>query len=160
MKDVFLFLDNLEIPYQVHHHPAVFTVEEADALHQNIDAAHTKNLFLRNKNKSQYYLVVVASHKRVDLKRLQNRLQESRLSFGSPDKMKAMLGLTPGSVSPFGLINDQHTSLKIVIDEELLAAEKVGFHPNINTATVVLATQDFLKCLNELGYQPLRISLP
>lgn len=93
------------------------------------------------------YLVVVQAEKRVDLKGLAKKLEESKLSFGSPERMMHYLGLTPGSVSPFGLINDEEHLVHAIIDTDLLAQERVGFHPNVNTATLVLSSEDFKKYL-------------
>lgn len=151
MKSVADVLHSLNIPFESYDHPAVFTVAEADAIDRKIPAGHSKNLFLHNKKKDTYYLVVVPSTKRVDLKGLAAKLGESRLSFASPERMQQYLGLTPGSVSPFGLINDKDHLVHAVIDEELLQSEKVGFHPNINTGTYVVTREDFKKYLAWTG---------
>ena len=103
---VYDVLAELQIPFERHEHPPVFTVEEANQHWAGIDAAHCKNLFLRNKKGTIHYLVILEHRKQADLKRLVDRLGDDRLSFASPERLMTHLGLTPGSVSPFGLIND------------------------------------------------------
>lgn len=155
MKTIYEVLDELEIHYEKHEHPAVFTVDEAAQYERNIHAAKTKNLFLRNKKGDAHYLVIAESTRKVDLKALAEKLGESKLSFASPDRMMKHLGLTPGSVSPFGLINDGDKSVRVIVDKNLFDHEKVGFHPNINTATLVIGTKDFRKFLDWTGNQTL-----
>jgi Ala-tRNA(Pro) deacylase len=147
MLDVFHILSDLNIPYATHEHQAVFTVEDASCIDEWFDAAASKNLFLWNKKNGNYYLVVTKANKRVDLKKLQETLQESKLSFAKAEQLNAYLGITPGSVSPFGLINDANKIVHAIIDTDLMQAEKQAFHPNKNTATIVLTTEDFKKYL-------------
>jgi Ala-tRNA(Pro) deacylase len=144
-------LAELAIPFQRYEHPPVFTVEEAEVHWAAIDASHCKNLFLRNKKGNTHYLVVAGVHKTVDLRALTLALDEDRLSFGSPERLKTQLGLAPGSVSPFGLINDHRHAVRVVLDADLESAARVGFHPNINTATIVLAWSDFRRFLAACG---------
>lgn len=151
MADIYEVLKKLNIPYEKHEHPAVFTVEEAAKYDRGFAAGASKNLFLRNKKGDIHYLVVIPAMKKVDLKALQVTLHESKLSFASPERMMTYLGLTPGSVSPFGIINDKEKAVRVIIDSELLANEKLGFHPNINTATLVVKTEDFKKFLQWTG---------
>jgi Ala-tRNA(Pro) deacylase len=151
MKDIYTVLDNLQIKYEKHEHPAVFTVEEADKYNIKLDSGSTKNLFLRNKKGDKHFLVVIQSSKKADLKKLQAFLELDKLSFASPERMMKYLGLTPGSVSPFGLINDINKEVTAVIDQCLLKEKKVGFHPNINTATLIISSEDFKKFLDSTG---------
>lgn len=148
---VYDVLAELQIPFERHEHPPVFTVEEANRHWAGIDAAHCKNLFLRNKKGTTHYLVVLAHHKDADLKRLVDRLGDDRLSFASPERLMTHLGLSPGSVSPFGLINDRAHRVGMVIDADLQAAERIAFHPNVNTATIVVAWADFQRFLAWCG---------
>jgi Ala-tRNA(Pro) deacylase len=134
-----------------HEHPPVYTVEEAELHWENITGAHCKNLFLRNKKGKNHYLVIAKSEKRVDLKALTSRLGEDRLSFASPERMMRYLGLEPGAVSPFGLINDGENAVVVVIDMDLREASHVNFHPNVNTATVGITYVDFEKFLTHCG---------
>lgn len=149
--DVYRVLDELRIPCARHEHPPVFTVEEAQEHWSSIAATHCKNLFLRNKKGVTHYLVIAESSKRVDIATLTARLGEDRLSFGSPDRLATHLGLSPGSVSPFGLIHPNARHVRVVVDADLRPSEKVAFHPNVNTATIVLAWSDFERFLEHCG---------
>ena len=154
-QKVYEILRELDISYTKHEHPPVYTVEEAEQHWENITGAHCKNLFLRNKKGKNHYLVIAKSEKRVDLKALTSRLGEDRLSFASPERMMRYLGLEPGAVSPFGLINDRENAVVVVIDQDLKEASHVNFHPNINTATVGITFADFEKFLTHCG-NPIR----
>lgn len=148
---VYQALEDLQIRWTRYEHPAVFTVEEAERHWAPIPATHCKNLFLRNKKATAHYLAIVESSKRVDIGALTARLNEDRLSFASPERLATYLGLTPGSVSPFGLIHPGAKDVRVVIDADLRRAESVAFHPNINTATIVLAWTDFERFLERRG---------
>ena len=150
-QKVYETLKELGIPFEVAHHPPVFTVEEAEKHWENIRGTHCKNLFVRNKKGNRHYLVIVESSKRADLKDLNRQLGEDRLSFASPERMKRYLGLEPGAVSPFGLIYDRDKEVRVVLDKDLKATEWVSFHPNVNTATLTLSAGDFLKYLQWCG---------
>ncbi|MFA6254943.1 MAG: prolyl-tRNA synthetase associated domain-containing protein [Patescibacteria group bacterium] len=153
MKDIYLILDQLNIKYHKYNHPAVFTVEESESLHLDIPGAHSKNLFLRNKKKTAYYLVTVLADKRVNLNQLTKELGEDKLSFASPEDLKKYLGLTPGSVSVFGLINNEEKNITVIVDQDFFGSEEIGFHPNDNTATLVIKTEDLKKFLDFCGNQ-------
>jgi Ala-tRNA(Pro) deacylase len=148
---VYDVLDKLGISYSRHEHPPVFTVEQAEKHWQGIPGAHCKNLFLRNKKGNRHYLVIAETSKPVDLRRLNGQLNEDRLSFGSPERLMRLLGLEPGSVSPFGLINDDGKEVRVVIDRDLKTHGQVNFHPNINTATLGISFSDFEKFLAWAG---------
>lgn len=152
-ENIYQVLDSLGIGYRIVEHPAAFTVEQADGIYGHLKGMHSKNLFLRNKKGRQHYLVCVESHKEVDLKALRVLVGESSLSFASPERLLDCLGLTPGSVSPFGLINDSEHKVLVILDEDLLRAETVNFHPNINTATVSLSSRDFQRFLDHCGHE-------
>ena len=151
MKSIYDILADLNIVYEKHEHPAVFTVKEAEQYDSGIDAGKSKNLFLRNKKGNVHYLLIAESNKKVDLKKLSSLLNEGRLSLASPERLDEYLGLTPGSVSPFGLINDSSKSVRVLIDKCLLSHDKLAFHPNVNTATLVIKTNDFRKFLDWTG---------
>ncbi len=144
-------LDGLGIVYVRHEHPPVFTVEDADKYWTTLRGTHCKNLFLRNKKGNRHYLVVAPTHRAVDLRRLNAVLQEDRLSFGSPERLMKCLGLEPGSVSPFGLVNDAAKEVRVIVDEELRSSAFLGFHPNTNTATLDVSFPDFEKFLASRG---------
>jgi Ala-tRNA(Pro) deacylase len=140
-------LDGLGIPYVRHEHPPVATVEEAEKHWGGLTGAHCKNLFLRNYKGNRHYLVIAPVSRGIDLKRLNAALGEDRLSFASPERLRRWLGLEPGSVSPFGLVNDETRHVRVVCDEALRASAALGFHPNVNTATLEISLADFEKFL-------------
>jgi Ala-tRNA(Pro) deacylase len=140
-------LDALGIRCERHDHPPVFTAEDA-AQHWNaIPGTQCKNLFLRNKKGDHHYLAILEISRRVDLKEVVKRVGDDRLSFGSPERLMAELSLTPGSVSPFGLLNDPDGSVHVLIDAGLKGADRLIFHPNINTASVVISFSDLERFL-------------
>lgn len=144
-------LHALGIAFTRHEHPPVATVEEAERHWTGIDATHCKNLFLRNQKGTTHYLVVLPHSKRADLKAVAGQIGDGKLSFASPARLMTHLGLTPGSVSPFGLINDREHTVRVVLDRDLQSAERVSFHPNINTATLVVSRTDFERFLESCG---------
>lgn len=151
-RRVYQTLDRLGIRYDRFDHPPVATVEEAVLHWTGIDATHCKNLFLRNKKGDRHYLVVLEHRKAADLRALASRLGDDRLSFASPERLEAHLGLTPGSVSPFGLVNDPTHKVRVVIDASLKASSHVAFHPNVNTTTLRIAREDFERFLQAMGH--------
>jgi Ala-tRNA(Pro) deacylase len=144
-------LQALGIAYESYDHPPVATAEAAKAHWTAIEAMHCKNLFLRNQKGTRHYLVVLEYSKRADLKRVAEQIGDGKLSFASPERLTTHLGLTPGSVSPFGLINDADHSVRVVLDRDLTSAARVSFHPNINTATLVISRADFMRFLETCG---------
>ena len=150
-KKVYEVLKSLDIQFEVHQHPPVYTVEEAEEHWGDVKGTHCKNLFVRNKKGNRHYLVILESSKRADLKELNRQLGEDRLSFASPERMIRFLGLEPGAVSPFGLINDSGKEVQVVVDKDLRTADWVSFHPNVNTATLTLSFEDFERYLEWCG---------
>ena len=144
-------LAELGIAYARHEHPPVATVDEAEQHWAGIDATHCKNLFLRNQKGNRHYLVIIQHSKRADLRAVADQIGDGKLSFASPDRLMTHLGLTPGSVSPFGLINDREHVVRVVLDRDLRSAERLSFHPNINTATLTVAAADFARFLAACG---------
>ena len=140
-------LDGLGIPYVRHEHPPVATVEEAEKHWGGLEGTHCKNLFLRNYKGNRHYLVIAPVTRGIDLKRLNACLGEDRLSFASPERLRRWLGLEPGSVSPFGLINDENRHVRVVCDEALRTSAALGFHPNVNTATLEISLAAFERFL-------------
>lgn len=149
-------LGSLGVPFVRHEHLPVFTVEDAAKHWTGLRGTHCKNLFLRNKKGNRHYLVIAPTSKAIDLRSLNRALEEDRLSFGSPERLMRCLGLEPGSVSPFGLINNEAKDVRVVVDEDLRTSLWLGFHPNINTATLDISFADFEKflafCGNEVRY--------
>ena len=141
-------LTSLGIAYERFEHPPVPTVEEAEKHWAGIEAAHCKNLFLRNQKGNRHYLVIIAFRKRADLRAVANQIGDGKLSFASPERLMTYLGVTPGSVSPAGLINDREHHVRVYLDGELKTAARVSFHPNVNTATLTVSSSDFQRFLN------------
>jgi Ala-tRNA(Pro) deacylase len=131
------------LAYTKRDHPPAATVEEAVGYWQGIPGAHCKNLFLRNKKGNHHYLVIAEHRRPIDLKALAKILPDDRLSFASDERLARCLGVSPGAVSPFGLINDEARAVVVIVDEGLCEAEFVSFHPNVNTSTVTLAWSAF-----------------
>lgn len=150
-KSIYQILEELGIQYTEHQHPPVFTSAEADQHWAHIPGIKTKNLFLRNRKGDEHFLVIVPADKRVDLKALAKTLGEVQLSFASPERLQKYLGVTPGSVTPFALINDTDKRIQVVVDQVVADADRQGFHPLVNTATLSLSTLDFFKFLEWTG---------
>jgi len=144
-------LRDLGIAFERHEHPPVATVEQAAEHWAGIDAAHCKNLFLRNQKGDRHYLLILEHSKKADLRAVANQIGDGKLSFGSPERLLKHLGLTPGAVSPFGLIHDSTHSVRVVVDRDLQGAARLSFHPNINTATLVVSKDDFVRFLAACG---------
>jgi len=144
-------LGELGIAFERYEHPPAATVEEAERHWVGIDATHCKNLFLRNQKGTRHYLVIVIAAKKADLRAVAEQIGDGKLSFASPARLMTHLGLTPGSVSPFGLIHDRDHAVRVVLDRDLKAASRVSFHPNINTVTLTISLADFQKFLDAAG---------
>ena len=153
-RKFFARLDELGIASVTVEHEPVFTVEQSRALRETIPGAHTKNLFLADKD-GRVALEDAKENSHVDLKRVASRLGFGRLSFGKPELLGRMLGVTPGSVTPFALINDREARLRVVVGESLLAFAEVNCHPLENTATTRLAAGDLLRFIRACGHEPL-----
>lgn len=151
-KKLYDYLQQLQIRYEKIEHEAFFTCEASASFYQQSPGAHCKTLFIQNRKKTHYYLAVVMSDKRVDMKSLTQFLDEGqKMSFGSAEKMQEFLGLVPGSVTPFGLLHPSADKIKtLIIDKALQKYEQVHFHPLRNTATLKLQTADFLRFITSL----------
>ncbi len=148
---VFKKLEELEIPFQVYEHPPLDTIEIALKYWKDIDATHCKNLFFRNHKGNRHFLVIIKDTTPFDIHSLEKKLKQGKLSFASEKRLMKYLGVKPGSVSAFGLINDTNHHVHVFMDEQLQRSEKISFHPNDNTASVVIDFQDLLKLLHHLG---------
>ena len=149
---VYARLNALGIAFTRHEHPPVATVDEAEQHWAGLDAMHCKNLFLRNQKGDRHYLVIIRHSKRADLRSMADQIGDGKLSFASPERLMTCLGLMPGSVSPFGLIHDPDRRVRVVIDRDLKAAERVSFHPNINTVTLTITRAGFETFLADCGH--------
>ena len=159
IKSVIHFLEELNITYKLYRHPPLPTIEIASEYWKNIPGTHCKNLFFRNHKGDQHYLIVFECHQELNIHDLEKRLKQGKLSFASPERMLKYLGLSPGTVSPLGLMNDKDHHVIVYLDNKLEETEYISFHPNDNTATIVIKTSDFIKflkfCTNEYYFQEL-----
>jgi Ala-tRNA(Pro) deacylase len=152
--ELFAYLDSLGIAHKSISHPPLFTVEEGRTVRGQIPGAHTKNLFLRDK-KGTPFLVVALEDAAIALKSLHRLLGASgRFSFGSAELMRELLGVEPGSVTPFAVINDAGLQVTIVLDAAMMAHEVLNFHPLRNTGTTTISRQGLLKFLEATGHVP------
>ncbi len=148
---VLSYLEELNISYEIHEHPPLPTIEEALKHWKDIDATHCKNLFFRNHKGNRHYLVIIDHRQTLGIHDLEKRLKQGKLSFASEKRMKKYLGINPGSVSVFGLINDEENHVHVFLDKNLKNAKMISFHPNDNTATLVISFEDFERFLEESG---------
>ena len=153
-SDLIAFFDAHAIAHDTTDHPAVFRVGEGEGIKDDIPGAHTKNLFLKDA-KGRLWLISAQDDTQIDLKRLHTVIGSARLSFGSAELMEQALGVTPGSVTAFGLINDVERRLTFVLDRRLAQAERVNFHPLTNTATTGVSREGFAAFLAALGVTPI-----
>jgi Ala-tRNA(Pro) deacylase len=137
----------LNISFEYYEHPPVPTIQEAEKYWKNIDAFHCKNLFFRNHKGNRHYLVLINYKYSLNVHDIEKRLKQGKLSFASENRINKYLGSSSGSISPFGLINDEKKHVFLFIDERMKKAKRVSFHPNINTASVVISFEDFIKFL-------------
>jgi len=148
---VYSLLKSLDISFDYYEHPPVPTVEEAAKYWVDIDAAHCKNLFFRNHKGDRHYLVIFHYSKIIRIHDLELRLKQGKLTFASPQRMMKFLGVEPGSVSPMGLIHDTGSHVHTFIDKNLQQADRISFHPNLNTASLVIPFNGFMKYLDYIG---------
>lgn len=142
---VYDFLDNLRIDYHVLTHPAAFTIEECEAMRREIGVPVFKNLFLSNRQQTQFYLLMIPADKPFKTKYLSSQLGCARLSFASAEAMEKYLRIHPGAVSPLGLIHDKEKTVRLIVDRDLEATERYACHPCVNTASVALSLTDLLE---------------
>jgi Ala-tRNA(Pro) deacylase len=147
------YLADLKIVTTTVEHPPLFTVEQSQALRGEIEGAHTKNLFLKDK-KDKVYLVVAGENASIDMKTLHQKIGSGRLSFGKPELLMDLLGVIPGAVTPFGVFNDKGGAVTVILDETLMRAGKLNFHPLENTATTTISREGFLAFLRATGHEP------
>lgn len=146
-------LRDLGIEFSLHHHQAVFTVAEADAVDRDIEGTHCRNLFLRD-DKKKNFLVVLQNATEVDLKKLPAIINSKKLSFGSADRLWEYLGVRPGSVCPYAIINDTGNQVEIFLDKSMMETDRVNYHPLLNTMTIGCKPADLLKFIESTGHTP------
>ena len=158
--DIYQFLDDHDIEYERHDHPAVFTCEQAERLVPPMPGAKTKNLFLRDRKGRRHLLVVVGYEKSVDLRTLSPLLGVSKLGFASPARLERYLGVEPGSVSILGLVNDVNLEVEVIVDQDLWEAEAFRCHPLVNTSTLVISRDDLQHFLEITGHRLRLLDVP
>jgi Ala-tRNA(Pro) deacylase len=152
-------LTSLRIAHHVVHHPPLFTVEESKALRGELPGHHIKNLFLRDR-RERMFLVVAQEDRRIDLKALAPVIGAEKLSFGSAERLMKYLGVLPGAVTPFALINDRDADVSILLDRSVMSGGAIHCHPLVNDMTVALQPEDLLRFLRETGHEPRLIDIP
>lgn len=152
-------LDELNINYEIINHTPVYTIEEVVNLNLEEKGEIVKNLFLKNSNGKTHYLVVLEGNKKADLKAIRSQINSSALSFASEERLMKHLGLLKGAVTPLGVINDEDSSVKVVIDKDLKNKKLIGVHPNVNTATIWIAYEDLEKFIRESNNEIFYVSI-
>ena len=152
-QNVYDVLNKMNIPYEVVEHPPALTTEEADSYIVGKEGVRTKTLFLYNKKKTTYYLVIMDDAKRLDMEHLAEILNEKRISFCSPERLMKKMALPPGVVSIFGLLNNDEHDIKVYLDKEMLTEKFMSFHANDNTKTIFISTEDMYKFITTIGYE-------
>src|SRR5574344_763865 len=150
-QQVYERLNQLNIPFDYLEHPEAPTIEIARQYWKNLDSTHCKNLFFRNHKGDKHYLVIINCDKQLAIHDLEKILCQGKISFASEQRMVKYLGLHPGSVSPFGLINDTQHHVYPFLDDTLLHSQKLSFHPNDNRASLTISLDDFKKYMNNTG---------
>ncbi len=148
---VYDVLKQLHIHFKYVEHPPAPTIEIAMRYWKDYDAQHCKNLFFRNHKGNKHYLVILNCHKNMSIHEIEKKLKQGKLTFASEQRMNTYLGLKPGSVSPFGLIYDKTKNVHVFIDKNLTKVEKISFHPNDNTASLIISYNDFIHFLQYTG---------
>lgn len=149
--ELYQLLESLSIDFEYHEHPPLATIEDAKIHWKDLNSGRCKNIFFRNHKGDRHYLVILEHLRQLNIHDLEKRLKQGKLTFASDQRLKKYLGVEPGSVSPFGLINDGSRHVHLFIDEKLDEFERLSFHPNVNTASLVIMKSDFLKFLDYLG---------
>jgi len=158
-KELYELFAELAIGYEYHEHPPLATIDDAIVHWKDYNSGRCKNIFFRNHKGNRHYLVIIEHLAKLDIRDLEQRLKQGKLTFASDQRLMKYLGVEPGSVSPFGLINDPEKHVHLFIDEKLGECDRLTFHPNVNTASLVVSKSDFLKFLDHTGnsYEFLRL---
>ncbi len=151
--ELLAFFDQLAIKTETFDHPPVFTVEEAKSVHNQVPGGHCKNLFCKDE-KGVLWLIVALADSAIDLKAAPQKIGSRRLSFGKPELLMEVLGVEPGSVTPFGLINDKENRVNVILDEAMMKLDMLNFHPLKNDASTTIAASDLLNFIRACGHNP------
>lgn len=157
--DLFRRLNELGIETRTHRHPPLFTVEESRALRGDLPGGHCKSLFLKDK-RGQLWLVVMLEDRQADLKWLAKHLEAGRLSFGRAELLHEVLGVIPGAVTPFGLINDRDHLVKVVLDAAMMRHDILNYHPLTNEATTAIRATDLRRFIADCGHTVVEVEFP
>ena len=152
-------LNELGIPFQIVEHEPVLTTEQADRFIEGIEGVRTKTMFLTNKKKSNFYLVIIDDAKRLDMDVFKEIVEENRIKMASAEMLNDKMMLLPGTVSPFGLLNNRDKDIQVYFDQEIVSEERMCFHPNTNEKTIFVNTEDLFSLLKAIGYEPHVIEL-
>ena len=146
-------LDALKIGFEVVKHKPALTTEQANHFIEGVEGVRTKTMFLTDKKKRNFYLVIMDDSKRMDMKRFSEIVQTKRIKMASSESLYEKMHLPPGVVSPFGLLNNTDNDIRVYIDKEIMSEQRMSFHPNTNEKTLFLKTNDLVKYLESLGYE-------
>ena len=151
MKKVLEYLKNKKMKYEIIYHPPAITTEEADKYIEGKEGIRSKTMFMANKKDKKFYLIIMDDSKRLDIKKM-NEIINDKLHFAKEEQLIEKLGLKPGTVSIFGLLNNKDHDINIYIDKEIMNEKLITFHPNDNTATIFITVEDMLKIFDDLAY--------
>ncbi len=146
-------LKELDIEFQIVEHPPALTTEQADSFIEGIDGVRTKTMFLTNKKKTAFYLLIMDDKKRLDMNQFKEIIGEKQIKMASSDSLFEKMSLPPGVVSPFGLLHNADRDIKVYFDEEIMPEDRMSFHPNTNEKTIFVHTPDLIKFLEAIGYE-------
>lgn len=153
-------LQELDIAYDVVEHPPAFTTEQADSYIEGLEGVRTKSMFLTNKKKTQYYLLVMDDHKSLDMDDFKEQVGANRIRMASADSLAEKMNLSAGTVSPFGLLNNAEKDIQVYFDKDILSEEIMTFHPNTNEKTIFIKTQDLFRFLEAIDFSYEILTLP
>ena len=152
-------LNELNIYYEIVEHPPALTTKQADSFIEGIEGVRTKTMFLTNKKKTEFYLLIMDDNKRLDMDKFKELSGANRIKMASEESLYEKLMLAPGVVSPFGLLNNKDHDVKVFFDKEIMSEERMSFHPNTNEKTIFIHTDDLLKFLDNLDYESTIVEL-
>ena len=147
------YLNSMGIQFKIVEHEPAYTTEEADKYIEGHDGVRTKTMFICNKKKTNYYMIIMDDTKRLDMNKFKEIVSEKQIKMASEEALKQKLGIEPGMVSPFGLLNNDEKDVKIYMDKEIITEEIMTFHPNDNTKTLFITTKDLFKYIESIGYE-------
>ena len=152
-EQVFKELEKMGIEYEVVNHPPAFTTQEADSYIEGKEGVRSKTMFMSDKKKRNFYLLILDDSKRLDIKKIGELINEKSLRLGNEENLKSKMNLQFGSVSPFGLLNNKEKDIKVYVDKEILNEKIITFHPNENDVTIFIKINDMFKFFDNLNYK-------